>query len=103
MVCGGNTGHAEAVQVIFDPQKLSYGKLVKEYLIKFRPRRYDGQSTSQYRAAIFYQDEIQKKEAQKIINELKLGDGTEKLLEKAAKFYPAEEYHQDYYKKVFVH
>ena len=99
-VCGGSTGHAEAVQVIFDPKKVSYGELVKSYLLKFRPQRYDANSTSQYRAAIFYQDEEQKKIALKVIKELKLGNGSENLLEKGKKFYAAEEYHQDYYNKM---
>lgn len=94
------TGHAEAVQVLFDPKVITYKEIVKKYLTMFRPMRRSADKFSQYRAAIFYEDETQKKQAQEALKELMPNVDSSELLEPAKKFYPAEEYHQNYYKKM---
>jgi peptide-methionine (S)-S-oxide reductase len=105
-VSSGTTGHAEAVQVIYDPKKVSYEKLLEVYWVNVDPTVKDQQFCdhgNQYRTTIFYQDEAQRKaaEASKAAVE-KSKPFKEPIvtpIEKAGAFYPAEEYHQDYYKK----
>ncbi len=102
-VCGGNTGHAEAVQVVFDPEKISYEDVLKAFFEIHDPTQKDGQGPdlgSQYRSAVFYLRKEQKEVAEKLINQLK-GKGFDVVTEvvPASKFYPAEDYHQDYYVK----
>ena len=102
LVCTGRTGHAEAVRVVFDPDKVSYESLIREYLRMFRPRRNFPDEKGQYRAAIFYHDKSQKETASRVLVEV-LGEDSrevETLLEPAEQFYPAEEYHQNYYDKM---
>ncbi|MBX9669217.1 MAG: peptide-methionine (S)-S-oxide reductase [Candidatus Obscuribacterales bacterium] len=102
-VCGGRTGHAEAVQVLFDPQKLAYKDLIRKYLKDFRPRRYPGDKTSQYRSAIFYEGDQQKRDATEVLKELGFDKASsEGLLEPASTFFAAEVYHQNYYEKMSV-
>jgi peptide-methionine (S)-S-oxide reductase len=105
-VSTGSTGHAEVVQVEYDPAKVSYQKLLDTFWINIDPTQRDGQfcdNGSQYRSAIFYHDDAQKKaaEASKAQVEktkpFKAGIVTE--LAPAGEFTRAEEYHQDYYKK----
>jgi len=98
-VCSGTTGHLEAIEVLFDPQKVSYETVLKEFLEIHDPTQSNGQGPDigpQYRSAIFYLTLEQKKTAQKLLALLK-GAVTE--LRPAGPFYPAEEYHQDYYTK----
>ena len=105
-VSSGSTGHAEAVQVIYDPKKVSYEKLLEVYWVNVDPTVKDRQfcdTGTQYRTAIFYHDEAQRKaaEASKAAIE-KSKPFKEPIVtpsEMAGAFYPAEEYHQDYYKK----
>lgn len=102
-VSAGGTGHTEAVKIEFDPQKISYKKLLDVFWKNIDPAAKDRQfcdSGSQYRSGIFYLSEEQKKEA------LESKKGLEKKfpaiyteISPAGDFYPAEEYHQDYYKK----
>lgn len=66
----------------------------------FRPRRRTADKFSQYRSAIFYEDETQKKEAVEAIKEVLPEADAKELLEPAGTFYPAEEYHQNYYEKM---
>ena len=100
-VCTGNTGHAETVKVVYDPEKTSYEKLLRLFLEIHDPTQVDRQGPDigdQYRSEIFYLNDDQKKIAEKNINILKskgLKVATE--VTKASEFYPAEEYHQDYY------
>jgi peptide methionine sulfoxide reductase msrA/msrB len=102
-VCTGRTGHAEAVKIIYDPEKTSYEKLLKLFLEIHDPTQVGGQGPDigdQYRSEIFYLNEEQKKIAEKNISILKdkgLKVATE--ITKASEFYQAEDYHQDYYFK----
>jgi peptide methionine sulfoxide reductase msrA/msrB len=100
-VCTGNTGHAEAVKIIYDPAKTSYEALVKLFLEIHDPTQIGGQGPDlgdQYRSEIFYLNEDQKNISSKYINILK-GKGMKvaTALTKASEFYNAEAYHQDYY------
>src|ERR1051325_11610072 len=105
-VSSGRTGHAEAVEVTFDPAKVSYDQLLDIFWVNHDPTVKDRQfcdAGSQYRPAIFYLNDEQKKaaEASKAKYE-KLKTFKQPLLTeitKAGPFYPAEDYHQDYYKK----
>ena len=102
-VCSGNTGHAEAVEVIYDPSKTSYEKLAKLFFETHDPTQVDRQGPDigkQYRSGVFYLNEDQKKTAEKLIGILEekgLDVATE--VSKAGEFYDAEKYHQDYYVK----
>ena len=105
-VSSGRTGHTEAVEVTFDPAKVSYDQLLDVFWVNHDPTVTNRQfcdSGSQYRPEIFYNSEEQKKlaeaskakwEKQKPFKQPLLTPIT-----KASAFYPAEEYHQDYYKK----
>lgn len=105
-VSSGTTGHAEVVQVEYDPTKISYEKLLEVFWRNVDPTQRDGQFCdhgSQYRTAIFYHDDQQKKlaEASKAAlekNKPFKGDIVTELAA-APQFYRAEEYHQDFYKK----
>lgn len=105
-VSSGGTGHAEVVQVIYDPKKVSYDKLLEVYWRNVDPTQRDGQFCdhgSQYRTAIFFHDDEQKRaaEASKAVLLKKKPFPGEIVTEitSAAEFYPAEDYHQDYYRK----
>ena len=105
-VSSGRTGHAEAVEVTYDPAKVSYEQLLDVFWVNHDPTVKDRQfcdSGSQYRPAIFYLDEQQKQlaEASKAKWEKAKPFKQPILTEitKAGPFYPAEDYHQDYYKK----
>jgi len=105
-VSRGNTGHAESVEVTFDPSKVSYEKLLDVFWVNHDPTVRDRQfcdAGSQYRPEIFYYSEEQKRlaEASKAKWQ-KLKPFPQPLLTpitKATRFWPAEDYHQDYYKK----
>jgi peptide-methionine (S)-S-oxide reductase len=107
-VSGGGTGHAEAVEVIYDPAKVTYQKLLEIFWSNIDPTDEGGQFAdrgSQYRTGIFYTSDEEKAqaEASKTAMEAKLGKPVHTEITAAAPFYPAEEYHQDYYKKNAVH
>jgi peptide methionine sulfoxide reductase msrA/msrB len=101
-VCSHTTGHAEAVKVVFDPSKVSFETLLKQFFRMHDPTQLNRQGPDvgdQYRSAIFYADENQKAVAQKVINELNKSDFDGKIvtsLESATTFWPAEEYHQKF-------
>ncbi len=98
-VCDGNTGHAEAIQISFDPAKISFEKLLQIFFHLHDPTTMNRQGNDvgpQYRSAIFYHDEAQKVTAEKIKKEIE-GAVTEITL--YTNFYPAEDYHRDYYAK----
>ena len=100
-VCTGNTGHAEAVRIIYDPQKTTYENLVKLFLEIHDPTQVNRQGPDigdQYRSEIFYLNESQMATAEKYLNILRnKGMKVSTGLTKASEFYTAEAYHQDYY------
>jgi peptide-methionine (S)-S-oxide reductase len=103
-VSSGRTGHAEALQVKFDPQVVSYQQLLTVFWHNIDPTQGGGQfcdQGNQYRSAIFYHSEEQKAQANASRQQVKqeLGKPIKTLIVKAKVFYPAEEYHQDYYTK----
>ncbi|MFT7463401.1 MAG: peptide methionine sulfoxide reductase msrA/msrB [Pseudohongiellaceae bacterium] len=109
-VSGGTTGHAEAVQVHYDPSKVSFSDLLEVYWRQVVPTDPGGQFVdrgSQYRTGIFYHDESQRLVAE--ASKIKLGESGRfeaplvTPVEPAGVFYPAEDYHQDYYKKSADH
>jgi len=104
-VSAGGTGHAEAVEVVYDPAKVNYAKLLDVFWHSIDPLVKDKQfcdTGDQYRTAIFYRSDEEKKLAEetKKAVEAKFAPRTvyTQILA-AGPFYPAEEYHQDYYKK----
>lgn len=102
-VCTGKTGHAETVEVEFDPNKISYEKLAKLFFEIHDPTQVNRQGPdvgSQYRSAIFYVDDEQKSTTNKLIEQLrKKGFNVATTVEKADVFWKAEDYHQNYYGK----
>ena len=109
-VSAGGTGHAEAVEVVYDPSKITYEKLLDIFWQNVDPFQKDAQFCdhgSQYRSAIFYRGDEQKKAAlaslRKLEEQPRFKGKIVTEIVPATKFYPAEEYHQDYYKKNPVH
>jgi peptide-methionine (S)-S-oxide reductase len=105
-VSSGLTGHTEVVQVVYDPAKVAYEKLLEVFWVNIDPTVKDRQfcdSGSQYRTSIFYHDEAQRKAAEASKAALaKAKPFKEPIvtpIEMAGTFYPAEDYHQDYYQK----
>jgi peptide-methionine (S)-S-oxide reductase len=104
-VCYGNTGHVEVVDVYFDPKTLSYEDILRVFFHVHDPTTLNRQGNDagpQYRSAIFYHSDEQKQSAKKIIDEIeKIGLWDDKIVTevtKFARFFPAEDYHQEYYK-----
>ena len=103
-VCTGTTGHAEVIQVTFDPQKISFAKLLDVFWQAHDPTSLNrqGEDTgTQYRSIILWQDEAQKKIAaeSKAATARQLGKPVVTEIVHLIKFYPAENYHQDYYRQ----
>lgn len=102
-VCSGNTGHIECVEVVFNTKKVNYETLAKLFFEIHDPTQVGGQGPdmgSQYVSAVFYNSPQQRIEAQKLIDTLKIkGYKVATKLTPLQKFYPAEDYHQDYYNK----
>ena len=100
-VCSRTTGHAEAVRVIYDPSVTNYETLTKLFLEIHDPTQIDRQGPDigdQYRSEIFYSSESQKETAEKLIGILQhKGYDVVTKITPATTFYPAENYHQDYY------
>lgn len=102
-VCTGTTGHAEAVMVVFDPSKTNFKTLAKLYFETHDPTQINRQGPDighQYRSAVFYNSKEQKSVAEELIAMLK-GKGFQVVTElvPASKFWKAEDYHQEYYRK----
>ena len=106
----GRTGHAEAIRVVYDPEKIGYGTLLETFWINIDPTQEDGQFADRgrhYRTAIFYHDDSQKEEA--LLSKKKLEESGKfkkpivTSVEKFVSFYRAEEYHQKYYEKNPIH
>ena len=105
-VCSGKTGHAEAIKVVYYPSSVTYEKLVRAFFESHDPSTLNQQGAdkgTQYRSAIFYQNEEEKKEAERfieIVNESeRWPDPVVTTLEPFTTFWPAEEYHQKYLEK----
>lgn len=105
-VSAGGTGHTEAVQVVYDPAKIRYSKLLDVFWHNIDPTARDRQfcdSGNQYRSAIFYHNTLQQREAEQSRKDLeknkKFREAVVTEVTKAGTFYPAEDYHQHYYKK----
>ena len=105
-VSAGGTGHAESVQVVYDPHRVSYEKLLDVFWHNIDPTVADQQFCdhgNQYRTAIFYYNDAQQQAAEASLAALEHSKPftaqVRTLLVKATAFYAAEEYHQDYYKK----
>lgn len=100
-VCTGKTGHAESIEVIFDPKIISYENLTRLFFETHDPTQVNRQGPdigTQYRSAIFYLDDDQKETAEKLIDILKnKGFKVATEVTRAGKFWKAEDYHQDYY------
>ena len=110
LVCGHKTGHAEAVLVEFDPEKITYKALVSAFFELHNPTTRNRQGFDigdQYRSAIFYHSPDQQQTAEQIKNELnKSGKFRRQIITEivpASTFYKAEDYHQRYYEKHQYH
>lgn len=109
-VCSGNTGHAEVVEVIFNPEEVSYKELLNVFWDAHDPAKVEGQKEgqgpdigNQYRSAIFYLNDAQKEIAEDSFKELELSkkytQGITTEITQASEFFKAEEYHQQYLAK----
>ena len=105
-VSDGGTGHAEAVEVVYDPAKVSYARLLEVFWRNVDPLAVDRQFCDvgrQYRGAIFYHDDAQRSAAEAsrrtLVESKRFDRPITTEIAKAGTFYPAEEYHQDYYRK----
>ena len=105
-VSAGRTGHAESVEVVYDPAKVSYQKLLDAFWLNVDPITPNAQFCdhgSQYRAAIFFQTDEEKRTSETskraIEQSSRFNDQIVTQIVMASQFYPAEEYHQDFYKK----
>lgn len=103
-VCNGDTGHAEALQITFDPKKISFGELMEIFFATHDPTTLNRQGNdigTQYRSEIFFHNEAQKKLATDYIalldSENTYGKKVVTKVTEAPIFYPAEDYHQNYY------
>ncbi|MBB6098700.1 peptide-methionine (S)-S-oxide reductase [Deinobacterium chartae] len=103
-VCTGDTGHAEVVQITFEPEQVSFRQLLEVFFTIHDPTTLNRQGAdvgTQYRSAVFYHSEEQRRTAEEVIAEL----GAQGVwpapivteLSPASTFYPAEEYHQEYF------
>ena len=103
-VCNGTTGHAEVVQILYDPEKITFGTLLEVFWSTHDPTTLNRQGAdfgTQYRSAVFYHNEKQKDLAEKLKKKLDeskaFGKPIVTEITKFEKFYKAENYHQDYY------
>ena len=104
-VCTGKSGHAESIEITFDPSKITYGELMRVFFTVHNPTTLNYQkpdSGPQYRSAIFYQSDAEKALAAEYIRQLdasgKFDDPIVTSLEPLETFFPAEGYHQDFVK-----
>lgn len=103
-VSSGNTGHAEAIKFEYDPALISFRDLLEVFFATHDPTQLNRQGAdvgTQYRSSIFYVDEKQKQEAENFITQVEsdkvFSDPIVTTIEPLSKFYPAEEYHQNYF------
>lgn len=103
-VCDGVTGHAESVKIVFDPQRITYRRLLEAFFEMHDPTQRNRQGPdagTQYRSGIWYVDDVQRREAEAFINSQREsgafgGRNIVTQVEPAKTFWPAEAYHQDY-------
>jgi peptide-methionine (S)-S-oxide reductase len=105
-VSAGKTGHTEAIEIVYDPDKISYAELLDVFWRNIDPTTVDGQFCdwgSQYRSEIFFNSALQQQLAEKSKSALEKNKPFKEpvvtAISKASIFYPAEDYHQDYYLK----
>jgi len=103
-ICNGDTGHAEAIQITYDPQQISFEVLLEIFFVSHDPTTLNRQGNdigTQYRSAVFCQDDTQRAVVQAVIDELNNENTFSKPIvteiNGAEQFYPAEDYHQYYY------
>jgi peptide-methionine (S)-S-oxide reductase len=103
-ICNGDTGHAEAIEISFDPEKIGFGELLEIFFATHDPTTLNRQGNdvgTQYRSEIFYYNELQKKIAEDYISLMTIEDTFGKRIvtkiSPVSKFYKAEEVHQNYY------
>ncbi|HZG43548.1 MAG TPA: peptide-methionine (S)-S-oxide reductase MsrA [Longimicrobium sp.] len=103
-VCSGRTGHAEVIQVTFDPAAVSFREILEVFFTTHDPttlNRQGGDEGTQYRSVVFHHDDEQRRVAEEVIREMTerrlYDDPIVTEVSPAAQFYPAESYHQDYY------
>ena len=105
-VCSGKTGHAEAIEIVFDPSRISFSRLIEEFWKNIDPTRANGQFAdrgTQYRTVVYYHSEDQRQAAEK--SKEKLDDSgvfPQRIITgilPAKPFYKAEDHHQEYYLK----
>ncbi len=103
-VCTGETGHAEVIQITFDPEKVSYGDILRVFFSTHDPTTLNRQGAdvgTQYRSVIFYRDESQKETAERIMKEVNdsgiWGRPLVTKIEELKPFYEAEDYHKNYF------
>jgi peptide-methionine (S)-S-oxide reductase len=105
-ICTGETGHAEAIQIVFDPSKVTFGELLEIFFATHNPTTLNRQGNdvgTQYRSEVFYHNDAQKQLTEEYIallnSENTFGKNVVTKVSNAPTFYPAEEYHQNYYKQ----
>jgi peptide-methionine (S)-S-oxide reductase len=105
-VSTGTTGHAEAIQLVYDPEQISYEDLLNVFFATHDPTTLNQQGNDvgpQYRSAIFYTNEEQKQQAEKFVAQLSeakiFPNPIVTTIEKLSEFYPAEHYHKNYYQR----
>jgi len=105
-VCSGETGHAEVVQLSFDPKSVSFKEILEVFFVIHDPttlNRQGNDAGTQYRSAIFYHSAAQKAAAERVIADLGAGkvydDPIVTEVVPASKFYAAENYHQEYFRR----
>jgi peptide-methionine (S)-S-oxide reductase len=103
-VCGGRTGHAEVIRIEFDPGQIGFKDLLAVFFATHDPTTLNRQGADagpQYRSVVFYADEQQKRETESVIKQLSdsnsYGGPIVTTLEPLTEFYPAEDYHHNYY------
>jgi peptide-methionine (S)-S-oxide reductase len=103
-VCSGNTGHAEVIQITYDPTQVTFGKLLEVFFYSHDPTTLNRQGNdvgTQYRSVVFYHSDSQRQQAREVIAKLdKSGSWSDPIVTEVSPFsvfYKAEDYHQDYY------
>ncbi|MCL4169318.1 UNVERIFIED_CONTAM: hypothetical protein GTU68_017954, partial [Idotea baltica] len=103
-VCGGQTGHAEVIQVLFDPSVISYRELLQIHFGTHDPTTLNQQGAdkgTQYRSAIFAHDDLQREVAKSVVEDMQqyFSAPITTVVDDLTRFYKAEAYHQDYYRE----